>query len=332
MKNKFEFSIVLFVLLLSCTKENINSVATGSTQSYVTSNGSDTVRIPLTDLGTGTYMGYKGGLYPGGANTPSGQYAADLQSFAASIVPLDSNGKQSSGGRIGFISIGASTCSIMMNNLREKTALNPATNPYLLMANCTGGGETIQEINDTISGTYWNTVKRKLSQNSLAAKQVEVVYMETDDSTTNMNFPFRANEVKTLYTTTLQILKQKFPNLRLVYVIGRTTTFLGPGHNARNREPGPYYNGWGCKQLIQAQINGNPSLAYKGPNAVVPLVTWGWYEWSVGGVPRQDGFLWTKDDTSDGLHANDMGADILSTNFMNFLLNDPFARLWYARN
>lgn len=292
----------------------------------------DTVKIPLTDLGSGTYNGWTGGLYPNGTNLPSGTYAEDLAATASSIVPLDANGNYSSGGKIGFVSIGASTCSIMMNNLRKKTKKSSLTNPLLTTANCTGGGESIQEINDTISNAYWNVVNSKLSKNSLTAKQVEIVYLETDDSITLMTFPERPLHTKEVYTSALQIMLRKFPNLKMVYVIGRTTTFLAPGKKPQNREPGPYYNGWGCKFLVEGQINNEPELSYKGADRKVPMVTWGWYEWSVGYQARNDGFTWTKELTSDGLHANDQGADILSTNFMNFLLNDPYASIWYAKH
>ena len=52
----------------------------------------DTVKIAITDLGTGTYFGIPGGLYPGGANDPSGQYKKDLKKFAKDIMPLNGSG------------------------------------------------------------------------------------------------------------------------------------------------------------------------------------------------------------------------------------------------
>lgn len=69
---------------------------------------------------------------------------------------------------------------------------------------------------------------------------------------------------------------KKLPNLKLAYVIGRNTTFPDPGKKEQNREPGPYYNGWGCTFLIEGQINNEPALMYKGAERVVPMVAWGW--------------------------------------------------------
>ena len=65
----------------------------------------DTIKIPINDLATGTYLGYTGGLYPAGIDTPSGQYAKDLLRFAMKIKPLDSSGKASDSGKVLFISL-----------------------------------------------------------------------------------------------------------------------------------------------------------------------------------------------------------------------------------
>ena len=93
---KLKITITFIVLsFLSCSKENVTQQRVGE------NNVDDAVavlnpRIPLNDLGTGTYMGYTGGLYPGGANLPSGQYAVDLLQVSSSIVPIDTFGNSSS--------------------------------------------------------------------------------------------------------------------------------------------------------------------------------------------------------------------------------------------
>src|SRR5436190_16836695 len=113
MKQLF-FAIFLFAFL-ACHKDvNLDSAA--STQSSNSVTFTDTVKIPINDLGTGTYMGFTGGLYPGGTNTPSGTYAADLVSFASQIFPFTSKGKIDSTkkGKIGFIGIGGSTCGNLL--------------------------------------------------------------------------------------------------------------------------------------------------------------------------------------------------------------------------
>lgn len=336
-KNNMRTKIFLYVVMLlsvaACKKESFFETAASSTNA-IRAAMSDTIKIPLIDMGTQTYMSYRGGLYPDGSNNASGQYAADLHAFAASIVPLDSLGRVNTRkGKIGFIGIGASTCAIMMNALTAKTVNNPLTNSYLKMATCTDGGASVNEIMNP-ADLYWQTENSKLKQSGLSAKQVQVIYMETDDSTRGTEFPGRPLLSKDFYAQAMRLFKVKFPNVKIVYLIGRTTTFIPPKPKGKNinSEPIPYYNGWACKFLIQDQINGAAGLVYKGANAVAPMVTWGWYEWADGTtIPRSDGFVWLASETKDGLHANDAGADVLSDYFQNFLLTDSTAKIWYAK-
>jgi hypothetical protein len=331
---QFSFLLLLAAIVLTACEKTNTTALSGSNKATIenTTAASDTVKIPLTDMGSKTYLGFTGGLYPNGANQPSGQYAKDLQAFASSIIPLDTSGKSSSKGIVGFISIGGSTGSILIKALKNITTNNPLTNPKLRLASGSDTGASVDEINDTVTNMYWQKATAKLLQNGVHIRQVEVVYVETEDTLEDLSFPFRAGELRNKFEKTLRILKTKFPNIKLVYFLGRTTTFLPKAKITVIGEPAPYYNGWACKFTIQDQINGKRSVAYKGNNAVAALSTWGWYEWSVPDVPRKDGFIWTKDDTTDGLHANTTGAMKLANHFQNFLLNDPYASIWYAKH
>ncbi len=97
-----------------------------------------------------------------------------------------------------------------------------------------------------------------------------------------------------------------------------------------NTEPGPYYFGWACKWAIQDQIRKVPGTEYKGPNAVAPMITWGFYQWADSLPRKTDNFYWRYSQTKDGLHANEAGQDTLATRFQKFLLKDQRAKLWYA--
>ena len=291
----------------------------------------DTVRIPINDLGTGTYLGFTGGLYPGGVDTPSGQYALDLKDFASRIVPLDTAGNHSITGKVVFISLGGSTGGKNMVALKDKTTGNAATNPYLLMVSCNNGygSGSLNSIMNPID-PYWDHVDIVLKGAHIGYRQVQVIYLETEDSTQLKVFPGRAYRVRNELEASMRVFKTKFPNIKLVYLLGRTTTFKT---QVPNVEPMPYYFGWGCKFMIQDQINGVAGTEYKGDSAVAPMVAWGWYQWADGTpIPRQDGFVWLQSETSDGLHATEAGQDTLSTRFQNFLLTDRYANTWYANH
>src|SRR3989442_2891197 len=65
-------------------------------------------RVPLPDLGSRTYKGFVGGLYPAGSNVQPASHTAAGQSRAQAIVPLDTSGTPSAGGKIVLLSLGMS--------------------------------------------------------------------------------------------------------------------------------------------------------------------------------------------------------------------------------
>ena len=334
MKAIFLSVILLFIVSTGCDKQGADALRSDGVNTNLLL-ATDTLRIPINDLGTGTYYGYMGGLYPGGKNSPSGQYKKDLKLFANSIKPLSGNGTVDSGvGKICFVSLGGSISGHMMDSLKQKTLRDTTTNPYLKLLNCSNGGgvasfENIADPNDD----YWNHVSKVLVGGRATYKQVQVVYLESEDSLKITGFPKRPKTVKDNIEAAIRTCKAKFVNLKLVYLLGRTTTFPDSFTitMVTNKEPCPYYNGWACKFAIEDQIHGKPGTEYKGDSAVAPMVTWGWYQWADGTTnPRNDGFVWLPSETADGLHANDEGQDTLSTRFRNFLLTDPVAKIWYT--
>jgi hypothetical protein len=320
----------LTFLLISCNKTNDRAL---SAEAVSQAKATDTAKIPINDLGTRTYMGYVGGLYPGGTNTPSGTYARDLLNACKLVVPIDTFGNASATGNIVFISLGGSTSGKMFDSMQSKTVNNPKTNPALRLLKCSNGFGSAS-LNSILNPAdpYWEHVTQIIRGNKSSYRQVQVIYLETDDSSVSVKFPSRPDTVKTALQACFRTFKQLFPNCKLVYLLGRTQTFEYDTIKQKrfNREPAPYYFGWAVKWAIQDQINGAPGTAYKGKNTVSPLITWGWYEWGTD-TPRQDGFKWTQQDTRDGLHATSVGEDTLSTRFQNFLLNDQTASIWYAK-
>ena len=84
--------------------------------------GATTGKVPLTDLGTGSYQGFPGGLYPAGLNTmPASHAAAGLQQ-AQAVQPLDAAGQPNAAGRIVLVSIG------MSNTTQEFSTWVPISN------------------------------------------------------------------------------------------------------------------------------------------------------------------------------------------------------------
>jgi len=334
MKKHF-FPLTLLLFTFSACNKDVKLNSSSAMQKNSSVAFTDTERVPINDLGTGTYMGFIGGLYPAGKNIYSGAYKRDLINFATNTKPLNGPGVVDSvKGKILFISLGASTSGHLMDSLKQKTIRDSANvNPYLKLLNCSNGGgvASLQQIAN-LNDPYWDHVTRIILNSKSTYKQVEIIYMETEDSVNNVfGFPDRPYLFRDHAIAAIQTCKIKCPNLKFIYVLGRTTTFGDV--RLTNKEPSPYYNGWGWKFMIEAQINGAAGTQYKGLNPVAPMVTWGWYEWANGtNIPRKDGFTWQESDTEDGIHATPAGEDTLSTRFRNFLLTDRVASMWYKRH
>ena len=71
----------------------------------VAPSGADTGLIPLMDLGSGTYMGFPGGLYPGGRNVPPPAHQKIAMMRAGLVQPRDASGAPDPYGFIGMLSI-----------------------------------------------------------------------------------------------------------------------------------------------------------------------------------------------------------------------------------
>src|SRR5262245_56517042 len=92
-------------------------------------NGTQTGLIPLTSLGAGTYQGYAGGLYPGGANArPAGHDAGGI-AIANAIAPVDTFGNADPNGRIVLISIGMSNTTQEYSTFVPMANADPQRNP-----------------------------------------------------------------------------------------------------------------------------------------------------------------------------------------------------------
>ncbi|MBS1745460.1 MAG: hypothetical protein JST21_04755 [Bacteroidetes bacterium] len=325
-------STYLFIAFLigSCSKESNIKIQSNDFSSEVM-NTTATL-TPLNDLGKRKFKGYIGGLYPNGVNHPTGTYAQDLLKICKKLIPLDTLGNPSpQNGKIIFGSIGWSISGQNIVALKNKTLGNPLTNPQLLLYNFSEGKGQAR-INNIMNpdDNYWNFVANRIKNLHTSFRQVQIIYLESEDSTSITSFPGRPIQVKEELESCFRVFKQKFPNLKLVYLLARTTTF-GDNQHIFNTEPCPYYFGWACKWAIEDQINGVPGTEYKGAKAVSPLVTWGFYDWATSTPRKTDGFTWTEDETTDGLHGNDAGKDSISTRWQNFLLTDRYAKNWYTK-
>ena len=288
----------------------------------------------LTDLGTGTYQGSEGGLYPNGSNVRPPSHDADGVNFAKGIVPLDANGNYSPTGKYVMMAIGESTAQNEFGRFIPLANADPAKNPYLVIVNGAQGGGTPFVFENT-SSAYWATVLNNyLPQNGVTANQVVVIWMEDTDGIASGTFPTDIAELQIEYETMMQTMHTLFPNLKMVYFSSRVYGGYSNGvGNPDNPEPYAYEVGFAVKWAIQDQINGKANLNYNPAlgAVVAPWMSWGPYYWSNGMLGRNDGLEWDcADFSADGTHPSTQYGQLkVATALLNFFKTDDTTTPWY---
>jgi hypothetical protein len=328
------------------TKATVNGLFTLSVFANLGDNCNDisfdvpnttTPMVALTDLGTGTYQGAEGGLYPNGSNVrPAAQDSFGV-SLARAIQPLDANGDPSPTGKYVLLAIGESTAQNEFDEFLPIANSDPAKNPNLVLVNGAQGGATPNDFAN-IDSFYWGMVLNNyIPQNGVTANQVVAIWMEDTDGIASGTFPSDITNLQTEYETMMNNMVTLFPNLKMVYFSSRVYGGYSNGVGTPdNPEPYAYEVGFAVKGAIQDQINGNTNLNDNPTLGVVkaPWMSWGPYYWSNGMLGRKDGLIWDCADFSgDGTHPSSTGGRPgqlkVATALLNFLKTDDTTTPWY---
>jgi hypothetical protein len=296
--------------------------------------GTSTPLTALTDLGTGTYQGAEGGLYPSGSNSRPASHDSDGVSIALGIQPLDANGNPSSSGKYVFMAVGESTAQDEFNRFLPIANADPSKNPNLVIVNGAQGGATPNNFTSTTSA-YWATViNNYMPQNGVTQNQVVAIWMEDTDGIASGTFPTDMSSLQSQYEQMMQTMLTLFPNLKMVYFSSRVYGGYSNGVGTPdNPEPYAYEVGFAVKWAIQDQLNGNANLNYSAANGpvVAPWMSWGPYYWSNGMLGRNDGLVWDcADFSADGTHPSSTYGQLkVATQLLSFLRTDDTTTPWY---
>lgn len=287
---------------------------------------------PIMDLGTNLYGGFPGGLYGNGSNVrPAAHEAAGVQ-IANSIVPLNASGTPDSlNGKIALISIGMSNTRSEFERFIADASLDASLNDQLVIVNGAQNGNTLEEWSP-VNALPWSVAETRLATAGVTPDQVQVAWVKLTQGVGGLDpntYPSYAQQFATDLEVIARNLKIHYPNVKLAYFSSRTRPYTIQ-QNALNPDFFSYEFGFGVKWLIENQINGSPSLAYSGPQAVAPWIAWGPYLWADGTNPRSDGFTWACSDTiEDGVHPSNTGQGKVSGLLLNFFKNDTTSAGWF---
>jgi hypothetical protein len=315
----------------------------------------DTTAVPLADLGTRTYHGFEGGLYPGGSSVMPGAHAARGLEGASRIRPLDVQGNASASGRIVLLSVGMSnTSQEFCNPPPDDPLLCRGDEPFmprarrdaevdhhsLVIVNGARGSHPVDAWDQPADSVYGWVRDDVLAPQGLSESQVQVIWLKQANrgSTTRPSLPSEDADAYVLMEalgSTVRTLRIRYPNLQQVFLSSRT--YGGYAANPRTNSPEPYAyeTAFAVKWLIEAQIRQlesgmvDPRAGDLGP-AVAPWIAWGPYLWANGMEPRSDGLVWRREDFhTDGIHLFPPGQGKVAIMLLNFFKAAPEARCWF---
>jgi len=301
--------------------------------------------VPLTDLGTGKYEGFAGGLYPDGTNTRPASHEAAGLALARQVVPLDAEGKPSAEGKIVLLGLGFSNTVQAFSGFMKVAEKDQTLNPRLVLVNGAVGGmaaEMVQQADTGRGKLYWDTVDQKLQTAGVTRAQVQVVWIkQTNPQQLNIGgFPKYVQDFQAQLANKVRLVHDRFPNVKLAYFTSRTYGGWarpvagrgGPG----NSEPWSYESAFAYKWLIEQQLKGDPTVNYdpaKGP-VKAPWMSWGPYIWANGEKPRSDGFHFVLADfmENDQMHESPTGQIKVGNQMLQFFKTDPTTRTWFVKD
>ena len=318
-------------------KAGVKKAGTAGASQAVVPPPRDSIGVkPLTELGQETYKGESGGLYGNGSNEPPPAQQEAARKAVARIQPLDAQGRPSPGGKIGFVGVGMSNTTMEFSVFKTLADSDPQKSPKVVVVDLAQGGQIPEKWNDPTSNAgkkVWATVDRRLKAADVSYEQVQVAWIKQAlvQQAQFGEFPAHARKLEKDLVASLQLLKQRFPNLQLAFMSSRI--YGGYATTPLNPEPYAYEGAFSIRWIIDSQIKGDPALNADPSRGAVksPVVLWGPYLWADGTTPRKDGLVWRLDDfrENDRTHPGDSARRKVAELLLNFCHSDPYVKSWY---
>ena len=280
---------------------------------------------PLCDMtATDHYKGEDGGLYGGGKNEPPAKHLQAARREAKMIRPLDAQGKPSDDGKIVLISVGMSNTTQEFSTFMRFAKDDAEKSPKVVIVDGAQGGQTANVWANPGAHNPWEVLDQRLQQAGVTAQQVQVAWVKQAMPGPEYlgEFPTHAEVLKGHMVGLLKQLKQRFPNVRIVYLSSRI--YAGYATTHLNPEPYAYESAFMVRWLIQDEIKGEEP----------PILLWGPYLWADGEKGRKiDDLVWKPEDLGpDGTHPSPSGQRKVAELLLKFMKTDPTAKVWFTKS
>jgi len=256
------------------------------------------------------------GLYPNGTNARPPEHAAAGMAAIGQIAPRDASGAPQPDGKIVLLAIGMSNTMIEFRDFERNVApYQPGVNPAVELISGAVAGQPADQWLDP-DAAPWQVVSDRLAHRGVTPEQVQAVWLKHAYVGTR-SWQFLQADLETITGN----LRDKFPNLRIVYVSSRTRAYTLDAQ-ATSPEPTAFETGYAVKGLVTKYINGQLPAR--------PFVTWGPYLWADGENARSDGLTWLSEDLlGDCVHPSDSGARKAANLLLAFFTTDVTATPWF---
>src|SRR5215216_1548235 len=135
--------------------------------------------LPLTDMGSRRYRGYRGGLYPGGRNTPAPKYLRKGQTASKQIRPIN--------GKLVLLSIGMPNATAEFSAFKRSSDRDTQVNADLVVVD--GAQEGFDATKIVNRPVYWDNVNDRLEAEGVSANQVQAVWLKEAIAGEHRPFP-----------------------------------------------------------------------------------------------------------------------------------------------
>lgn len=344
---RFCTSIAFVVFVAACSGD-----PTASPAPVTCDGGTDTTKVPITDLGAFCYLQFRGGLYPDGANEPSGTHLAAGRAAAAQIAPLDVNGQPSANGKYVLISIGMSntTQEFCNDGAQARSCLSPGfmaqaaadaavNHTTLVIVNGAAGSRTAASWFGANGELEYDRIRTTwLTPLGLSEQQVQIAWVKVANPGPTAKLPSANADAYVLegqIGSIARALKTRYPNLRQIFLSSRI--YAGYATTTLNPEPYAYESAFGVKWAIESQIvqmEGGAADTRPGDlrydTGVAPWMAWGPYPWAAGTRARSDGVTWsTGDFWTDGTHPATSARQKVGAMLLTFFKTSSVTSCWF---
>ncbi len=288
---------------------------------------------PLTELtAADRYHGEDGGLYGSGQNMPPQRHQAAANAATEAVQPRDAGGRPDPEGRIALVSISMSNATQEFSTFKRIADADPDKSKQVTIVDCAQGGQAMAQWADP-RAHCWQEAARRIEAAGISPAQVQVAWIKLANKSPQGSLHEHGKQLQADTQRVVQIAKQRFPNLQVVYLSSRT--YGGYARSNLNPEPYAYESAFAARWLIQQQMGGDAALNSDLSRGEVkaPVLLWGPYLWASGTTPRTaDALVWTRDDfVADGVHPSPAGRDKVAGLLLRFFQQDPLAASWFVR-